>query len=277
MIICADDYGLSDAVDDAVIELIQNNRLTATSCIVNGYHVKNSVSKLKQYVGEIDIGLHLFLTDGKPLSHQTAAGGLIDQNENLNSFWKLTASTYFRNLNFESAYNEIRKQIEMFSDLFGKMPDFIDGHKHVQQLPVIREALVKVIKDIHISPYLRIAALPGNWMKNVLLRFSPKLTLNSMIINYPGIKAGRLFKKSGLHCNRYLLGYFHADCQTTFSEIFKLYTNLSPIDRDIFFCHPGYEEKHRVDCFRFLLSGEFSRICSERGIALNRFPLRNTG
>jgi len=277
MIICADDYGLSDAVDDAVIELIQNNRLTATSCIVNGYHVRSSVSKLKPYRGKIDIGLHLFLTDGKPLSHQTTGGDLIDQNGNLNSFWKLTVKTYFRNLNFESVYDEIRKQIETFSDLFGGMPDFIDGHKHVQQLPVIREALLKVIKDIHISPYLRIAALPGNWMKNDLLRFSPNLTLNSMMINYPGIRAGRLFMKNGLHCNRYLLGYFHIDCQTTFSEIFKLYTSLSPIDRDIFFCHPGYEEKHRADCFRFLLSDEFSRICSERGISLNRFPLPNTG
>jgi predicted glycoside hydrolase/deacetylase ChbG (UPF0249 family) len=273
MILCADDYGISDSVDDAVIELIRNDRLTATSCIVNGPHAKDSAAKLKKYTGKIDIGLHLFLTDGKPLTLQKAIGGLVNQNGDLKSFWQLTASIYFRKLNFDSAYHEILKQLETFSDLFGKMPDFIDGHKHVQQLPVIREALVHVIKHINISPYLRIAALPGYWLKNDLLRFSTKLTFDNMIINYPGTQARRLFMQNGLRCNRYLLGYFHTNFQTTFSEIFRRYVNINPIDQDIFFCHPGYEKKHRADCHRFLLSGEFIKMCSERNILLNRFPI----
>lgn len=277
MIICADDYGLSDSVDDAVIELIQNNRLTATSCIVNCQNVKSSISRLKEYIGKIDIGLHLFLTDGKPVSNQKADGALVDHHGRLNSFWKLTTKTYLKCIPSASAYNEIRSQIEVFSDLLGKMPDFIDGHQHVQQLPVIREALVKVIKDMNFSPYIRIASLPGDWMRNDLLRFSTKLTFNNVMINFPGRKAGKLFMKNGFNSNRYLLGYYHRKCETTFSEIFRLYSNINPIDKDIFFCHPGYKEKHRVDCFRFLMSGEFNRICVERGIALNRFPLWNPG
>ncbi len=276
MIICADDYGISDSVDDAVLELIQNNRLTASSCIVNCKNVKSSIPRLKEYINKIDIGIHLSLTEGKPLSNQKADGGLVDHNGRLNSFWNLTAKAYSKSIQSTSAYHEIRTQLEVFSDLLGMMPDFIDGHQHVQQLPVIREAMVNVINDMNFSPYIRIASLPGDWMMSELFRFSPKLTFNNMMINYPGRKAGKLFMKNGFHCNRYLLGYYHRKCEATFSEIVGLYTNINPIDKDIFFCHPGYEEKHRVDCFRFLLSGEFSRICSERGIALNRFSSMGT-
>ena len=185
---------------------------------------------------------------------------------------KTEVKTYSKKIQFESACNEIRAQIERFNDLFGRMPDFIDGHKHVQQLPVIKDALVKVIRDINFSPYLRIAALPRTWMMNTLLHFSKKLTFDNMIINYPGTGACKLFIKYGFHCNRYLLGYYNRNCKATFSEIFRIYTKINPIDKDIFYCHPGQEEKHRADCMRFLLSDEFNEICSEGSISLNRFP-----
>ncbi|MEQ1767208.1 MAG: ChbG/HpnK family deacetylase, partial [Methylotenera sp.] len=32
VIICADDFAQSSAIDEAIIQLIQKNRLTATSC-----------------------------------------------------------------------------------------------------------------------------------------------------------------------------------------------------------------------------------------------------
>jgi chitin disaccharide deacetylase len=272
MIVCADDYGLSDSIDDAVIELIQKNRLTATSCMVNGQNVKKSTSRLKEYLDKIDVGLHLLLTDGKPLSNQKTDGGLVDQNGNLNSFWMLTTKAYFQMVQFKSASNEIRAQIERFHDLFGRMPDFIDGHKHVQQLPVMRNSLAKVIKDMKFSPYLRIAALPDIWMMNTQLHFSKKMAIDNMIINYPGTGARKLFIKHGFHCNRYLLGYYHGSCSATFSEIFRLYTKVNPVDKDIFFCHPGHEEKHRIDSLQFLVSSEFDDICSARSISLNRFP-----
>ncbi len=269
MIICADDYGLSNAVDDAVIELIQKDRITATSCIVSNYNAKYSTLKLQKYMEKIDIGMHLLLTDGKPLSHQKSDGGLVDHHGNLNNFWKLTAKTYSHRIQFESVYKEIRAQVEYFNDLFGRMPYFIDGHKHVQQLPVIRNALMKLIKDINFSPYLRIAALPKKLKMDI--HFSKTLTFYNMIINYPGAEARKLFSGNGFRCNRYLLGYYNNNSKMTFSEIFKRYTEITPTDRDIFFCHPGHEEPHRVDCLRFLLSDKFKEICSERGIIINRF------
>lgn len=269
MIICADDYGLSNAIDDAVIELIQKDRITATSCIVNNYNAKVSILKLKKYIDKIDIGLHLLLTDGKPLSNQKSNGGLVDHNGNLNNFWKLTAKTYSHRIQFESVYNEIRAQIEYFNDLFGRMPDFIDGHKHVQQLPIIRNVLIRLIQDISFSPYLRVAGLPRTLMMDTHL--SKKLTFGNIIINYPGAGARKLFGNYGFRCNRYLLGYYHNHCKAAFSEIFCHYTTINPTDRDIFFCHPGHEGQNRIDCLRFMLSDKFNKICSERGILLNRF------
>ena len=70
MIICADDYGLREDIDRAILELCNRRRLTAVSCMVLFERCNaGALKRLLAHEGNVDIGLHLCLTDeGLPLS-----------------------------------------------------------------------------------------------------------------------------------------------------------------------------------------------------------------
>ena len=42
--------------------------------------------------------------------------------------------------------NEINSQLDIFKDFVGTKLNFIDGHHHVHQLPIISNILIKLIK-----------------------------------------------------------------------------------------------------------------------------------
>ena len=70
MIICADDFGISQSVSDGILELLSKKRLSAVSCMLNyDGNIINQIDSLLSFKSNCDIGLHLNLTSGKPLSY----------------------------------------------------------------------------------------------------------------------------------------------------------------------------------------------------------------
>ena len=63
LILCADDYGQSQGIDDAIIHLIQQKRLSATSCMTLSPRWKASAKRINSNIrNQAAIGLHLDLT-----------------------------------------------------------------------------------------------------------------------------------------------------------------------------------------------------------------------
>ncbi len=50
---------------------------------------------------------------------------------------------------------EIATQLKAFVTAFGRAPDFIDGHQHVQLFPQVREPLLEMVKDIAPRAWVR--------------------------------------------------------------------------------------------------------------------------
>src|SRR5471032_1597985 len=64
MIICADDYGMSDDVDRAILELCALKHLSAVSCMVALERCGNDALKpLLEHQAHVDIGLHFCIAD----------------------------------------------------------------------------------------------------------------------------------------------------------------------------------------------------------------------
>lgn len=68
IVLCADDYGQAPAISQGILNLLDKKRLSATSCIVNSPYWEAHSQWLTQFIQQADIGLHLNLTEGKPLS-----------------------------------------------------------------------------------------------------------------------------------------------------------------------------------------------------------------
>lgn len=126
IILCADDYGQNVAISQAIIHLIEKNCLSATSCMTTTGYWPEAAKMLTVYQDQIDVGLHFNLTEERiPL-------------------YKLIIKSYQKRLDKTALENECHAQIDAFVDQFKKLPDFIDGHQHIHQLPLLREVILKV-------------------------------------------------------------------------------------------------------------------------------------
>jgi predicted glycoside hydrolase/deacetylase ChbG (UPF0249 family) len=123
IVLCADDYGLSASVSRAIRELIEQGRISATSCMVVFPEFEAEGPLLKRYAGSTDIGLHFTLTHDRPLR-------------------SLMRQAYLRRLDVAEISRELERQLANYMRVMGRPPDYIDGHQHVHLLPGIRESVV---------------------------------------------------------------------------------------------------------------------------------------
>ena len=154
--LCADDYGMSPGINIAIRDLVVRERLNATSAMVGAAscHQAEAISLAVLNAAEprVAIGLHVTLTapfapvskDFRPLRD--------------GAFLSLGATirhAVLRRFDRASLVSEIVGQVEKFSELFGRRPDFIDGHQHVHMLPQIRDALLHVAKQTVPNAWVR--------------------------------------------------------------------------------------------------------------------------
>jgi len=131
--ICADDFGVDPQVDAAIVELAAIRRLNATSVLIDAGISEASVASLAEL--DIDVGLHLNFTD--------TLGDLTPHD--VMSLKSLIVRAHARLLSRDWVRQTIERQVSRFEARFGRCPDYVDGHLHVHQLPVIREVLLEVL------------------------------------------------------------------------------------------------------------------------------------
>ena len=129
IIINVDDLGFSHAVNQAVIDLAEKERIQATSFMSLGEVHKDEVKALQSH--HIDIGLHFDLT------------GLAGVGNLKNVLLK----AYLGKFQSNELQSIIQQQLDCFEQKIGKQPDFIDGHQHVHQFPQVREALLACVEQ----------------------------------------------------------------------------------------------------------------------------------
>jgi chitin disaccharide deacetylase len=136
--LCLDDFGLHEGVTDAAITLAKMGRLHALSCMVGGPAWKVAAERLRTHLpapvlASLDVGLHLDLTE-YPL------------REHARSLPSLILAAYTGRLKAADMRAEINQQLDAFEAAMGQPPAHVDGHQHVHQLPVVREALLYVLR-----------------------------------------------------------------------------------------------------------------------------------
>jgi len=136
--ICADDYGLAPGVDRAIRSLVADRRLDAVSVMALFDDLESEIAALANVSGPCLIGLHLTLTDHPPLG----AMNKISRAGRLPSLGRLLALAYARQLDGAEIAAELERQFDRLAAALGRKPDFIDGHQHVQALPILREAVL---------------------------------------------------------------------------------------------------------------------------------------
>jgi predicted glycoside hydrolase/deacetylase ChbG (UPF0249 family) len=264
IILCADDYGQNIAISQAIITLLHNKRLSATSCMVNTASWTRSALHLLPYINQVDIGLHFNLTEGAALS----------TGKQLDSLSTVIAKSHLHSLSKKWLSAELNAQIDYFIQEMGRLPDFIDGHQHIQQMPVIRDCILEIYHQRFKSTgtYLRCSYRAGHFSE----RADPGF-IKQMLVNVLG---GRAYKKllsaNQVPHNQSFLGFYAFDTPS-YREIFLKFLQRAPTGT-LLMCHPGgIGEEHdpiaqtRGSEFYYLNSDKFLSDCAENNIGLKRF------
>jgi predicted glycoside hydrolase/deacetylase ChbG (UPF0249 family) len=176
--VCADDYGLAPGVDRAIRGLVADRRLEATSVMTLFDDLEAEVAALAAIPGPCRIGLHFTLTDHPPLGpmKKTSSGG------RLPPLRRLMTLAYARRLDREEIAAELERQFDRLANALGRKPDFIDGHQHVQALPIVRDAVLDLarrrgvtLRMIRLPPGAAGAILPARVKSRLLDRMGKPL------------------------------------------------------------------------------------------------------
>ena len=273
IVLCADDYGQVPSISFGIIDLLAKNRLSATSCLVNCEGWFEQAALLIPFKFQADIGLHFNLTEGKPLSQifkKTYGDALF-------SLPMLMLKAGARTLNQAVIAAECEAQILQFREATGFLPRFIDGHQHVHQFPIVREAVLHTYEK-HLRKeraYVRLAREKIEIkMLDVLANFK-KLTINAMGAN---VLKKHLVDKNIDH-NQSFSGIYTFSQASYYEECFRQF--LAAIgDYGIIMCHPGLTSSGENDAigearyaeYQYFSSEQFLEDCEAFDVEISRFP-----
>ena len=231
--LCADDYGISPGVNRGIRDLIARGRLNATSVMVVGPAVNpGEIAALQAAVADgtrCAIGLHAVLTAPfhpltmhfKPL----ARGRLLPLS-------KLLQASLLRRLDGEIIRTEVSAQIARFIELFGRAPDYLDGHQHVQLFPQIRDAFLDAAK----------ASAPGAWVRQCgrtqPFRHGPG-SPKALLLDGLSRRFRRKAVRAGVSFNSGFAGAYDFCHGGDFNALMRQFLDGLP-DGGLIMCHPGF-------------------------------------
>lgn len=144
--LCIDDYGMSDEINDATNRLVGADRVHAVSCMSSMPGWSQASRALHHFdQQQLDVGLHLNLTEPP------------DANRFGNRLPVLISRAYSGLLPHRAIAVELNRQFDEFEQAFGRLPDFVDGHQHVHQLPGVRDIVLDIVCERYLDrrPWLR--------------------------------------------------------------------------------------------------------------------------
>ena len=146
VIFCADDYALNRPISQAIVQLIEDGRLQATSCMTQSPFWEAHGLKLREVRSahpNTQVGLHFNLTHNFSDDMLTMTLG------------HLMLKAWLGSLSRAAIEKTLAYQWQRFIDVMGRAPDFIDGHQHVHQFPIIRDVLLTFLTNKGFSGWIR--------------------------------------------------------------------------------------------------------------------------
>ena len=165
LIVHADDFGISEQVNNGICLAHQEGILTSTSIMASGVAFEHGVNLLKQNPS-LEVGIHLTLIEELPLLPKQLIPSLVGKN---GLFFDHATTFIKRYLTGRIRLSEVRKEIDqqIRKVLDAGIPlSHLDSHQHIHALPGIRAVVFELAKKYGI-PAVR---LPSEQFHSYMLR-----------------------------------------------------------------------------------------------------------
>ena len=158
VIFTADDFGLSEGVNEAVERACRDGVLTTASLMISGAAAADAVRRAKE-LPQLRVGLHVVVIEGSSV-RPSAVRGLVDAAGDFPSDqFGASVDYYFRPKQRRQLASEIRSQFSAFART-GLRLDHANAHKHMHMHPTVGRYLIEIGRDFGL-PALRIPREPA--------------------------------------------------------------------------------------------------------------------
>jgi len=214
--VCADDFGATASITDAIVELADAGRISAVSIMVHGPDVERGALRLGgQRRPGCSRGLHFTLTEAREDAMRIRLPDL-------------ALRAWLRLLRPRDLQRMCRRQLDRFEQLTGARPDFVDGHQHVHQFPVVRDVLVRALADRYGGGVMLRSTRPAKYRG-----------VKAGLVAALGARAlGRGAERHGLKTNTDFAGGYSFGATGRYRERMRAW--LSDVSEGgLIMCHPG--------------------------------------
>jgi predicted glycoside hydrolase/deacetylase ChbG (UPF0249 family) len=199
----------------------------------------------------------------------------------------LMLNAWFRKLSEAQIQHTLSYQWQRFIDVMGRAPDFIDGHQHVHQFPVIRDVLLAFLtnKGYH------------GWIRNLSHTVvTPNFFIKSKSLSLLGAHTlAASCEELHFRQNARFAGVYDFTNATPYSELMRHWldrakNNKSTVSEDVqhsllIMCHPSVDATDPTDTiaqarireYNYFKSDQFGQDCADRHIAFTQFAAKRLG
>ena len=244
--LCADDFALTESISESILTLLTAQRIQATSCMTQSPLWTTYSRELKLLTIPTQIGLHFNLTQP------------FDGHFNL-PLKTLMIKAWTHKLDCHAIVYSLEQQWQAFVDNMGRAPDFIDGHQHVHQFPIVRELLLGFLKEHHYQGWVRNLAntllTPHNLFKTWLL---PHLGATQLKAHCEML---------GINHNQQFAGIYDFGVIIPYASYMQAWMkNALEHSTTLLMCHPSLSHRHAIDPIAIARTQEFAYLNSRNFI-----------
>jgi len=172
LIVTADDFGMHEAVNEAVEQAGRAGVLTAASLMVAAPAAADAILRARK-LPHLRVGLHLVLADGRAMLTHDLIPDLADHAGRMNDRMFVNGVRFFACPKVRRQLEaEIRAQFSAFART-GLTLDHVNVHKHFHLHPTLLEMLLRIGREFGATAVrvpdepLWFAARGGNWFSGV--------------------------------------------------------------------------------------------------------------
>lgn len=272
LIVHADDFGLSEAVNLGILDAHLSGVLTSTSVMASGEAFDHAV-KLSKDHPSLDVGIHLTLVEERPTLDPKEISSLVGNDGRFHKHATIFARKYLqRRISLDDVRRELDSQIRKV--LASGLPiSHLDSHQHLHMLPGILKITFDLAGEYDI-PWVRFPreALGLHMFKKLsgMARVLQMVVLNSFCC----LGERRFAIRTDHFAGFYYGGALNKD------NLLSLISNLPVSGTCELMCHPGRDDPSTArghwayrwpDELEALTSFETREALKTRGLALTSY------
>lgn len=222
LILNSDDYGRTPEISRGIREAHRHGVVTSTTCMMNISTTANDIAVALHETPALEMGVHLVLTMGKPISAPQDVPSIVDAQ---GDFFKYTPLIeHLHTLRIEEVTREWQAQIEAFINASGRTPTHLDSHHHSSYFsPALFRAMLGLAREYKCAIRYPFTEAVSEELRETS-RHAPDLL--------------REFQPR--HPDHFVVDFY--DAGATYEVMVALLNNLPEGTTEIM-CHPGYVDE----------------------------------